>query len=191
MTNPVSPMTRLDAVNQMLSSIGQSPLNTLTGVLPKDAQKAALALDTVLREVLNKGWSFNTDTNFKLSPDVNNHILIPSTALWVDPEDPSQDFVIRWDNGVAKFYDRENQTFEVDADVECRIIWAFSFEEIPQAARHYIAMRAGRIFQSQIIGSQVLFQFTELHESEAFATFKRMEKRTNKYNYIARSPIRR
>lgn len=189
MTTPTAVMTKLDAVNQMLASIGQSPLNTLTGRLPKDAASALLQLDSVLREVLTKGWSFNTDKEFPLNPDVNGHILVPSNALWLDPEDRKQDYIQRWDNGVAKLYDREEHTFVINKTVKCRIVWGYEFEEIPQAARHYIAMRAGRIFQSQIVGSRVLFQFTELHESEAYAAFKRLEKRSKKYNLIANDPI--
>lgn len=188
MTTPTAVMTKLDAVNQMLASIGQSPINTLSGTIPKDASKAVLALDTVLREVLTKGWSFNTDYDYLLNPDGNDNILIPSAAMWVDPEYQSNDYVIRWDSGVAKLYDREAQSFTITEPVKCRIIWAYDFEEIPQVARHYIAMRAGRIFQSQIVGSEILFQFTKLHEDEAFASFKRLEKRSKRYNLIGNDP---
>lgn len=188
MTTPTSPMTKLDAVNQMLASIGQAAINTLTGTLPKDASKAVLTLDTILREVLNRGWSFNTDFDYVLTPDGNNNLLVPANALWIDPEYQYQDYVVRWDSGVAKLYDRENQTFTITSEVKCRVIWAYDFEEIPQVFRHWIAMRAGRIFQSQIVGSEILFQFTSLHEQEAYASVKRMEKRSKRYNMIANDP---
>jgi len=185
MTTPTAVMTKLDAVNAMLASIGQSPINTLAGSIPKDASKAVIALDTVLREVLTKGWSFNTDYDYLLNPDGNNNILVPAAAMWVDPEYQTNDYVIRWNGGVAMLYDREAQTFTITEPVKCRIIWSYSFEEIPQVARHYIAMRAGRIFQSQIVGSDILFQFTQLHEQEAYAAFKRLEKRSKRYSMIA------
>lgn len=188
MTTPTAVMTKLDAVNQMLASIGQSPINTLTGTIPKDASKAVLALDTVLREVLTKGWSFNTDYEYELTPDVNDNILIPSNAMWVDPEYQSNDYVMRWDAGTAKLYDRVNQTYTITQAVKCRIVWAYEFEQIPQVARHYIAMRAGRVFQSQIVGSDILFNFTQLHEQEAYAAFKRLEKRSKRYSMIANDP---
>lgn len=188
MTTPTAVMTKLDAVNAMLASIGQSPINTLSGTIPKDASRAVIALDTVLREVLTKGWSFNTDYDYELTPDGNANLLVPANAMWVDPEQQYNDYVMRWDSGTAKLYDRRNQTFTITDSVKCRIVWSYDFEEIPQVARHYIAMRAGRIFQSQIVGSQVLFQFTQLHEQEAYAAFKRMEKRSKRYSLIANDP---
>lgn len=189
MTTPTAVMSKLDAVNQMLASIGQSPINTLTGSIPKDASKAVLALDTVLREVLTKGWSFNTDEDYVLNPDGNSNILIPANAMWLDPEYQFKDYVMRWDSGVAKLYDRKDHTFTITDEVKCRIVWSYAFEEIPQVARHYIAMRAGRIYQSQIVGSELLFQFTKLHEDEAYAAFKRLEKRSKRYNLIGNSSI--
>lgn len=184
MTTPTAVMTKLDAVNQMLASIGQSPVNTITGTLPKDASKAIIALDTTLREVLNMGWSFNTDTDYPITPDLNGNILIPSNALWVDPVDRHKDLVQRWNNGTPMMYDRDERTFEFTEALDFDIIWAFDYEEIPQVARHYIAMRAGRIYQSQIVGSDLLFQFTAQHEAEAHAALKRLEKRTKRYNIL-------
>lgn len=187
MTIPTAVMTKLDAVNAMLASIGQSPINTLEGTIPQDASTAVLSLDTTLREVLTQGWSFNTDVDFELAPDGNKNILVPASAMWADPMDPTLDYVMRWEGGTPKLYDREKHTFTIEQPVKCRIIWSYDFESIPQVARHYVAMRAGRIFQSQIVGSQILFQFTELHEREAFAAFKRLEKRSKRYNTLKNS----
>lgn len=188
MTMPTAVMTKLDAVNSMLASIGQSPINTITGTIPKDASMAVLTLDNILREVLTKGWSFNSDDEYLLNPEVSLDILIPSSAMWADPTSQAIDAVVRYEGGVAKLYNRTEQTFSWDRPVACNVIWAFEFEEIPQVARHYVAMRAGRIFQAQIVGSPTLFQYTDLHEKEAYAAFKRLEKRSKRYNLISQDP---
>jgi len=188
MTDATLVMTKLDAVNQMLSSIGQSPINTLSGTLPKDATKAILSLDTVQREVLNAGWSFNTDNEYELTPDGNDNILIPSNAMFVDPTYGSKDYVMRWESGTAKLYNRDDHTFVIIEPVKCDIIWAYAFENVPQHARNYVYTRAARIFQTQIVGSQILFQYTAQIEADAWALFKRMEKRSKRYNINAYDP---
>lgn len=186
MTDVLAPMTKLDAVNAMLASIGQTPLNTLDVTGIRDAAIAELALDNTTREVLNKSWSFNSDYLFDLVPNGSGHILIPAGALWVDPTDISKDYVQRWDSGVAKFYDRVNHTFVINENpLKVNIVWSMPFESVPQAARSYIATRAARVFQANVIGSDILFRFTDIHEQEALATLNKMESRTKQLNIFA------
>ena len=126
MTTPTVAMTKLDAVNQMLASIGESPLNSITGTIPKDANKAVIALDTTLREVLNNGWSFNSDTDYELTPESGSgYILIPSGALWVDPQVQSNDYVMRYNptEDDITLYDRDDHTFVFSDSVKCNVIW--------------------------------------------------------------------
>ena len=52
--------TKIESVNTMLSTIGESPINTLTGTLPVDATLAINILDEVNREVQAQGWKFNS-----------------------------------------------------------------------------------------------------------------------------------
>jgi len=190
MTNPLVAQTKLDAVNLMLASIGQSPVNTLTGTLPKDVNKAVTALDNALREVLTQGWSFNSDTEYSMSVDGTNRIAVPAASLQIDPT-YGQDFVPRYDSSAPAgmfLYDREKNSFnEFSTTIVVNIVWAFEFEQIPQHARQYVATKAARKFQSGIMASAVLHQFTRDDESEAYATFRRVEKRQKKYNLVRHS----
>lgn len=186
MTTPTAMMTKLDAVNLMLASIGQSPINVLTGTIPKDAAKAVLALDTALREVLTQGWSFNSDTEYPLTPDGTQRIDVPATAIFIDPTF-GEPFVMRWDTGggspALRLYDTDKRTFnEYQNDVKVDVIWLFNYEEIPQHARMYIAMKAGRKFQSGILASAIIYDFTKELEAEAYAGFRRLELRQQDFN---------
>lgn len=185
MTTPTAVMTEIDAINQMLVSIGQAPVNSITSTGILDVETAKLSLDTVLREVLTRGWSFNADFDYPITPDGSDNILVPSNAMWLDPVDTYNDYVLRWDSGTAKMYDRTERTFTITEETDFNIIWAYDFTEIPQAARYYIALRAARIWQSQVIGSDILFKFTELHEMEALAGLKRLESRTKRVNFVS------
>ena len=200
MTTPTQAQTKLDAVNLMLASIGQSPVNTLSGSLPRDVSKAVIALDSALREVLTQGWSFNSDTEYELTPDGNDMIAVPANALQLDPT-YGQDYVPRY-NAVQLgmfLYDRDKRVFTFSGDVKVDIVWAYEFEQIPQHARQYVATKAARKFQQGIMASAVLHQFTRDDESEAYATFRRVEKRQKNYNlnkysvalHRHRNPVRR
>jgi hypothetical protein len=184
MTAVNAPLTKLDAVNLMLSSIGQAPVNSLAVAGIRDVAIAALALDNTTREVLSRGWHFNTDTAFALSPNGSGNILVPSGALEIDPTDPNVDAVVRYNAGVPMFWDKTNQTWTFTAALKCDVVWGYEFEQLPQVARGYISTRAARIFQSQVIGSEVLFKFTELHEQEALFLLMRAEGRTKDRNWF-------
>lgn len=186
MTNPLTPMTKLDAVNGMLASIGQAPVNTLDVTGIRDVSIGELALDNVTREVLTIGWHFNTEEEYELVPDGNGKIALPSNTLDLDPCYDYLDFTIRDDDGTLTLYDRVEHTFDLSDynPLLVNIVWAFEFDQIPQCARNYIATRAARIFQSQVIGSDILFKFTELHEREALATLKRLEGRRKDRNML-------
>jgi hypothetical protein len=178
MTTPTAAQTKLDAVNLMLASIGQSPVNTLTGTLPKDVNKAVYALDNALREVLTQGWSFNSDTEYPMSVDGTGRMQIDPTY--------GEDYVPRYDSSAPAgmfLYDTSKRSFnEFATTVDVDIVWAFEFEQVPQHCRQYVATKAARKFQAGIMASAILHQFTRDDEAEAYATFRRVEKRQKKYN---------
>ena len=58
--------TKLEAINVMLTAIGESPVNTITSSTTTDVSIAIQILDNVSREVQSVGWHFNTDTNYLL-----------------------------------------------------------------------------------------------------------------------------
>lgn len=176
-------LSALDAVNVMLSSIGQAPVNSLDVAGIRDVAIAKLSLDNTNREVQTKGWSFNTDRGLELSVDESSgHILVPHGALWVRPSDASMRYVQRADNGTQKLYDTSTHSFNMSKPVKVDVIWGFPFDDIPQAARQFIATRAARIFQANVIGSDLLFRFTAEHELEAKAVLEHLESRSKRRN---------
>lgn len=179
-----APLSKLDAVNLMLASIGQAPVNSLDVAGIRDVSIAALALDNTTREVLSRGWSFNRDYEYELTPNVSGQILVPSGALEVDPSDPLDDYVVRSNSGTLMLWDRKLKTYVISKTVKCNIVWGYEFEELPQAARGYIATRAARIFQSQVLGSDILFRFTAQHEEESLFLLMRTEGRTKDRNWF-------
>ena len=68
----------------MLSTIGEAPINSLTGSLPTDASMAKNILDEVNREVQSAGWKFNTSYKVTLSRDTNNKIPIANDVMHIE-----------------------------------------------------------------------------------------------------------
>ena len=76
--------TQLECVNTMLSTIGESPVNSLSGVLPLDASTAVNILNEVNREVQSAGWKFNTSWKVSLNRDVNNKLVVGADVLHIE-----------------------------------------------------------------------------------------------------------
>jgi hypothetical protein len=185
MTLPLAPLTELDAVNAILRVIGQSPVNTLSvdGLL--DVSNARAELHDVSRTVQSIGWGWNTDDNFSLPRvAISNHIIVPATALQVDASDKALDIVQRYNNAAGSmcFYNRTDKTFTFEEDLEADITWFYAFEQLPQAARQYITIRAARALQAKTVGSRDVDGFTERDERDAWRLLQRAEQRTRDTN---------
>ena len=76
--------TELESVNVILSTIGESPLNSLSGSLPVDGTVAKNVLSEISREVQSAGWHFNTHHKASLSKDTNNKIPLGTNVLRVE-----------------------------------------------------------------------------------------------------------
>ena len=81
MTFP-TPMTKLEAVNVCLSSIGEPPVNDIdtAGI---DAQLASDIVDEISRTVQLKGWHWNRETH-TLSPNNLGELVLPTNTAKVD-----------------------------------------------------------------------------------------------------------
>jgi hypothetical protein len=185
----LSPMTDLEAVNRMLSSIGQAPVNTIPTSGVGDAAKAAQQLLETARDVQTVGYCWNTDSNFTLSPDADGAILLPNGALDADATAATTNVSVRMhpEKQQLALYDMDNQTFAFTADVDVDIIWGFDFNSLPQPARSYIATAAARRFQAQTVSSVVLDRFNEEDEGRAFILLQRYERRCRDTNSFRKS----
>lgn len=177
------PLTELDAVNILLQSIGQSPVNSLAVPGVKDVSIAQLTLHNVSREVQSQGWWFNTDDDYPLLPDIAGDIALPSNALQVVPKSTSGRVLTERD---GKLYNKSDRTFTfaTGESIECDIKWFFGFSTLPQVAKNYITYKAGRVFQTNIVSSQLLYQFTKEQEFESLAEMERNQHRVDGSNFF-------
>tara|TARA_B100001123_G_C15252889_1_gene1003462 strand:- start:461 stop:1102 length:642 start_codon:yes stop_codon:yes gene_type:complete len=179
----LSPTTKLEAVNTMLTSIGEQPiqnLNDLAGL--SDASIAEQILDNVSRAVQSRGWVFNTDIGIKKEPNQYKEIVLDPSELRVDTQsllrEGDKDYVERG----RKLYDRFNNTFKFTSAVKLNIIKLLTFDDLPEPARRYIAIRSARIFHDRVVGAGELHRFYQEDEFGAYQALLEYEGDVADYN---------
>ena len=174
--------SKLEAVNTMLTSIGEIPVSSITSATTNDVSIAIQILDHVSREVQSRGWFFNTDINYSLVPNNSNQIALPANSLRVELAESSRlhNYVER----NRKLYDRVNNTYTITNTVKVNIVFLLDFEELPEVARHYIMIRASRIFQDRMLVSAELHKFHEVDELQAYMNLKETEGDIGRHNIL-------
>lgn len=167
MAQLISPTTELEAVNACLMNIGESPVSSITGQISVDAATALALVRNTTREIQTHGFYWNTEVDFTLQPNAQNKLQLPANTLSVDTtgEDITKDLVAR-----GQFlYDRVNHTYEFTEAVKVELVVALNFEEMPEAARRYVTVRASRIYQERVMATPTLSSFNTTDEDFARA----------------------
>jgi len=173
--------TQLEAVNTMLSAIGETP--TTDAIIAADSSAdvvmAVQILDEVTKEVESQGWNFNTEYDVELAPDGGDkHIVLGTDVARIDLEAHNQgglDPIMKYTGGEWRLYDKKDKTYEFDKTVKATVIYYLDFIGLPQPAQRYITIRAARIFQDRMVGSQAHHAFNMQDEFRALADLKEWE----------------
>ena len=177
-------MSELDAVNLMLMTIGEYKVNDLTNLAGRsDAAVARDILTNTSRQVQSKGWTFNTDFDVVLKPDGSTQMIeLGGDDLRVDTtatvRDSTKDIVER----ANKLYDRQNNSFLFTENITVNLVKYFNFEDLPEAARRFIAIRSARIFHDRVVGSGELHRFFQEDEGQAWSELLEYESNVGDYN---------
>ena len=180
--------SKLDAVNIILSNIGQSPVVNLTSGNPI-VEMAELTLNEISTTVQAEGWIFNTEYSYPLPLDQNNEAVFPENMLQCDLPVGSGISVQRR-NG--KLYNRTDHTFDfsqqgVDGFLTVDVTWVFDFEDVPEAIKNYITIRAANVFAGRAVGSQEAVKFGQQEEVLARAGALEYETQQGDYNIFGNS----
>ena len=173
-----SAMTELEAVNILLTTIGEAPVNTLTGNQVTDVTIANQVINEVSREVQSMGWHFNTEYNVPLTPDISNQIPSPANVARIDSKD--YDIVIR-ENKLFNLLDR---TYTFNSKILADIVYFQDFLVLPEIAKKYVTARAARIYADRMINSSTINQMTSRDEEKALMDLKAYEGDTADYNMM-------
>ena len=159
--------TELDAVNQILSSVGQAPVTTLDLQNP-EVSIVLTTLREVNKQVQSEGWMFNQERGYEMTPDSGTkEILYPTNALQIDANTETHrddmDVVRRG----TKLYDRLHHTFEFKEPIKADVVWFYDFDDVPPVIQNYITARAARISAIKLVGDA---QTAQLLQEQEFMT---------------------
>lgn len=183
--------TELDAVNSILMSVGESPVNTLDTQSPEVAI-AQNTLRQVCREIQSEGWVFNTEYEYPFQVDSSDEVIIPPTALQLDLnryQHADNYDVIRRD---GKLYDRYSHSYKfpnIDT-LYCDVVWFFEFQDIPQVFRDYITARAARIAGIRMVSDAETTKLLEADEALARALVLEYDTKQADYSIFNSSDLR-
>lgn len=177
--------TELSAINTMLAAAGESPVSALSSSGLADVAEAKAVLDEQLRLIQSEGWVFNTEYDYPLIPDTEGYIALPQNTLKVDA-DTTYSQVDTVQRGL-RLYDRKNHTYVFTQSLKGTMVFLLPFEELPQYARHYAIVKAARVYQARVLGSDTQFKFSEAEEFAALTTFRNAETQAGDFNMLSDS----
>ena len=103
--------TELEAVNIMLSAIGEAPVSSLADTSLEDVTVAKNILNETIVDVQSTSYNFNSEYNYQLTPDTDGNINVPANTVYIKASSrgstPNEDVILRGE----KVYDRKDQTY--------------------------------------------------------------------------------
>jgi hypothetical protein len=177
--------TKLQAVNVMLEIVGETTTNTLSGTLPFEVSLAVDILEEAVRELSQDSFVFNTEEDVVLTPDVSNNIAIP--GHYVQIRSRAEEYVIRDNNDSPILYSMRDKTSTFTSDITVDIVYLLEFEDLPEAAKRYCMIRAGRVYADRLVGSKDIRAFSFEAEMEARGKLMNYQHGIDKINMITDS----
>lgn len=221
----IVPTTELEAVNALLAAIGEAPVaqgevDTPTSVT---TTMALGELKNAAREVLLRGWKFNTEFGYPVvrsstyawtgldgstatlgifkRPTTPKYLLRFEISKTADQQGNSTvDTILTKSRAyqeaslfVEVFYDRilNRDGFDINTRTYLYIdpVWSMDFSDMPEVARRYIIVLAGRRFIAHTVGSTTLSGFGERDENMALRELIREHGMEDEYNMMRQQDV--
>lgn len=160
----LSTSAELDAINDILSAIGEPPVSSLDAEANADVANARRILSGQNRKVQSKGWTFNIETDTTLTPDVFSGMInyLP-TFLKVTSTSGTTNYIKR-----GEFvYDTTNKTDIFSGPIQVNLIQLRDYDEMPWCFRELIVAQAARKFNMSFFGDDSVEAKLAQEESEA------------------------
>jgi len=75
----------------------------------------------------------------------------------------------------TRMYDRIKNTYVITETIEVDIVVLLNFEEMPETARRYVTIKAARLLQDRVLGSETLHSFNAADEQSAWVSLTHNE----------------
>ena len=184
MSSTIGTDTELSAVNSILGSIGQSPVNTLDSTNPEISFIRNILTESRI-DVLNEGWVFNVESNVVLTPETGTgFITYPADALRIDVTDNQFDRSTDVVKREGKLYDKVHKSFVFGNKIKADIVRAYDFEDLPSAYQRYVTYKAATRSATQLVTNPQLVQLLSQQEAMARAACIEYECNQGDHNFL-------
>lgn len=207
--NNLAPTTETEALNIILSAIGEAPVESIDTAPGTDVEIVIATLREATKGVQATGWRFNTDLGLELGPSDTVEWLhsdgVTTTTLnvWKPPSDmvswklarhPSQrglQLTIRPSKqynggGEQIFYDQAQNRDGLDAAVYDALyvnaVYLFDFEDLPESARDYITKLSAMRAASRISADEREVSFSVNGVRDSYRRLRREQAWRDRYN---------
>lgn len=182
MINTADGITELTALSIMGSYIGIPPLLDINDLsMEPDYLVAQRILNTVTREVLNRGLELNSDCDFTLSQEVDGTVLVPLGSLRWNVKDDHEEYYVPRDGLI---YNKNTQTTVLNEDLVVDIVWNLTFESLPEVVKHYIGVKSAFRFIGRMKGTDEVLNQAQMDLQDAEYEFKRYETGTSRQTML-------
>jgi hypothetical protein len=196
-------MTDVEAINMMLRSINEQPIQSLnSGQI--DAEQAEAILTQVSREIQSQGWHANTRRSVVLTQNAATQFVVPINVLKIDSVNPdsgrqtstpapSAFYNVGLRRNAANdgylLYDIDNDTelWPTPTTMTVDIVEFLPFNELPHSLQTHIYTAAAHRFQKAAVASTVLFEMTREDVEDARATAIQNDMENDDRNMIRNS----
>lgn len=183
MTYTSAMMSELEAVNLLLVAAEEAPVAdlTATGLFPLDKARGILA--ETMRTVQSIGWVFNTEDCFPLVRQPDGSIPVPDTLLKYDPDIELLTRMGPVQRG-RRMYDAKAHSFTFKEDLKGTATFLLAWDDLPQPARQYIAIRAARTMQGRSSVGDSTYRYSQDDETEALTAMGQYEADAGNHNAL-------
>ena len=170
----------LEALNLVLSAIGESAVNTLDDSSNADVANIRRLLNSYNRRTQTRGWTFNTETT-PLLPDFYSK-RINFLGDWLSVLSPTGATVYRNRGGYVYDINSRSDAFEQPITVE--LITLCPYNEMPEVFQQWIVAMTSRKFNMSFFGDDSLDASLEGEENELQVACMEFELDYGNFNMI-------
>lgn len=180
-------LSKLDAVNAILSNLGVASVTSLT-VTNVDVRIALNELEASTISVQQESWWFNTEYDVELTYDNEFFIYIPSNVLSIDTSDTYGEVITQ--RG-TRLYSVTRKSYVFDYPVKVNITYALEWDLLPYPVRLTIQYAAMEVVQANHEGDPQKLATVQTRLLGAYNTLKRENLRQQDVNAFQSNHVRR
>ena len=182
-STPSTAKSELNAVNDVLGAIGQSPVTTLEFNNPEVFLVYQL-LQQVLTDTLSEGWTFNTDREIVYTPNQDGRIVIPPNVLQIDGSGESVNRSTDLVNRNGLLYDKNKNSNKFDGPVSVNQTVLVELDQLPIPFYRYVVAQASVRAASELVNSTDLYKLLTQTASQLRAALLEYECNTGDYSFF-------